>query len=252
MNVNSSLFFRNRIDHHQKELFSLIELLVMTSMIFLLASLMSTSLVKFHGQANAILCLNNLKKMIYITDEYISNHDNTLATVYVKGPVTNKWEHYGLRLYEDGLLDMNDLKSYSCPTTSWDQQDSLDYLNKKTYSINMFGLSRNKIGNCVSKKDAGTIDEERFLHLNQAPSPNDFLLYIDGKRSGKNSNFPQLYIKTLSGGSSWAASPWTVHDEDAAVTAAFLDGHVSLEFITDLQDKVHNKLEFVFAPQEQW
>ena len=76
-----------------KKAFSLVELLVVISMIALLMAILAPSVVGARRQANRIYCLNNLRQLALAAGNYAQNNNDYY-------PIAQYWQSDGSTTYE--------------------------------------------------------------------------------------------------------------------------------------------------------
>lgn len=111
----------------KKKYFSLIELLVVISIISILASLLAPSLTNAMDSAKRISCSNNLKQNIFAVHMYISDSYDYLFT-----PMLNAGDHNGVSVYDVIVWDYMSRPSEppKCPNLA-----SFTYRDASTQSI---------------------------------------------------------------------------------------------------------------------
>lgn len=224
-------------------------MLVVIAIIGILASMLAPALRKALEQASGISCINNLKQTMTQTAQYLNEFNNKLATSDATGPVTNGYELYGLRFYETGYLTENNSTSFFCPSANPDTSNFLTFINLYTYSSNYAGYYKG--GRSVAIKYYDT-SEDKMLLASQVKSPSSYVLFLDGKASEGDFNRSRFYPLTLTSSRSWAATPWTIHNENQGTNTAFLDGHAENASNSDILDLVHPQMEFIYNPDASW
>lgn len=233
-----------------KKRFTLIEMLVVIAIIGILASMLMPSLSKALDQAKSVSCINNFRQTITTVHTYFSDFNNRLAIVDTVGPVLNRYEHYGVRLYQAGLLDQSNIDTFHCPTTDKPSGVTLpEEASLYIYTVNYMGYHNQKYKVGISSWRG---PEDLMLSATSVNSPGSYTLFLDGKSSLGNYNGAKIYKNAVSTGQSWAAAPWTIHNEDSTVNTAFLDGHAEAYSCADMMQTVLKDLDFVYDPAATW
>lgn len=178
--------FRSTAKSHKK--FTLIELVVIVTMIAVTGTLLSALDSNTHTQAKQITCLDHLKKIGNITQRYFDRYDERLVaydTVVWKGK--GQW---GYRLIDSGLITdiKTKWKQYVCPQSDYTNvpKKNLDYcFTNWGYGINSGWI----VENGVLYNDRDTISpylegyksskQSGAIVRNHAEQPGNVILFAD-------------------------------------------------------------------------
>ena len=152
--------------------FTMIELLVVISIIGILTTILLPSLQKARKAAIAKVCLSNLKQVGLAAYSYsIDNRDLFVARIDLPG-INNYDNWWANVMYENNYLPINKAVM-TCPSlpvqNDWETND---------FKSRAYGIARDKGG---SKRDAYIIDSDRNMYVNSplVESPSEFFYYAD-------------------------------------------------------------------------
>jgi prepilin-type N-terminal cleavage/methylation domain-containing protein/prepilin-type processing-associated H-X9-DG protein len=222
--------------------FTLLELLVVTAVIGILAGLLLPALSQARGKGDAIVCLNNHRQLVLACHLYATDHEDafphnlgaaeTRQTV-ASGDFLNwannvmSWEldsdntnvslvvDRGLGRYLPGGAGM-----FRCPSDRVlsDIQEAAGW-SARTRSISMNAM----VGNAGSFSQSGSNTNnpyyKQFFKLTQVPTPSDIFVFIDEHPDSINDGY---FLNRWRSGE-WNDLPASYHD--GAANMAFADGH---------------------------
>lgn len=202
----------------QIHFFSLIELLIVISIIAILAALLLPALNKARASANAVLCTNNLKQLGFQFAMYASSFDEYIT---VKGS-DNCWLR---NLYQwtesEAEKEAKKLKIKSCAMVKgYDGTTNFRFL---TYGIKTTNFSDESkwektyaSGNCYVTLEDG----QKFMLLKRVTVPSKYFFLGDSIR--QNTMSIAYYMP------SWGGDPtklYLIHNK--RVNLLYVDGHVA-------------------------
>lgn len=212
---------QRRIKRSINSFFSLIELLVVISIIAILSSLLLPALKQAKGKSSELACKNNLKQFGLANQMYINDNDGTIPF-----STTDKklWD-YQLMPYLNYTQDVQQAKlinSYSvfhCPSATIKATTTTPLYMCKGYAYNLYMAATtstyriaskfNKPGNTLTMLDAskaGNYPQEGYTFSNFGNTPN-FTDYLN-------------------------CSAYTALRHSQKVNVLFLDGHAALNDVS--------------------
>lgn len=227
--------------------FTLVELLVVTAIIGILASLVLSSVAQTRAKATAMTCFNNVRQLglawlMYANEQrdrlpYNLGGDAQRKTVaprnslnWVNGVMT--WELDSDNTNQNLILDAslvsylhNNVKLYKCPSdqalsdiqrqAGWDER-------VRSYAMNAM------VGNAgdlsLSGTNANNPHYKQFFSLADIPSPSSIFVFLDEHPDSINDGY--FLVKAAYGSAEWVDLPGSYHN--GGTSLSFADGHVEL------------------------
>lgn len=234
--------------------FTLVEMLVVTAVIGILAALVLPALTRARARADAIACLNNTRQLGLAVLLYVDDHDGSLPynmVLYGTGQRSNlNWANNVMTrdLSSDntnvdtltqaslGAYLSHNTAVYHCPA---DQSMSAMQLaagwNHRIRSYSMNGMIGNPGEPSVTGGNASNPTYRQFLKLAQIPRPSEIIVFLDeqpdsikdGCFLNTDSSGANSLLDVLDDGSggelAWQDLPASYHNRNAAFSQA--DGH---------------------------
>jgi len=247
-----------------KRSFTLIELLVVIAIIAILAAMLLPGLKRARDFAKGTACLNNMRQCYVPLQLYAADFNGKIITVLATGvSSTGGWPTWSSHLYDTGYLKDN-YKGTICSEAEFSQSElanKQNIINNLSQAINYNGLYKGATS--VSQFDSfnwgGTSSvENKGIYLDKIAAPTEYVLFLDGKKSGKKQNYPKVWYSTITNGYSWSSTPWTIHRANTAANTIYADGHggmVGCQKIKANLDSATNasyRMEFVYEPYASW
>lgn len=229
--------------------FTLIELLVVLSMIAMLLGFLLPALNNVKNVTYKLVCLNNMNESYKKISLYTINNSSKIPLVNAQ--TGGIWGSWGTTLYDEGLADSSAENLY-CPMTEPPEPTASDEefrVRQYIYSVNYSSLFKG-VQNHASYT-WGTHSQNIGLDFLKIEDPTEYVILIDGKRTGNPLGLSKFW-RTGTSGSHWSARPWTIHSDDDSTHTAFADGHVAPTHILELRDNIHTSIYPVFDPYESW
>jgi prepilin-type N-terminal cleavage/methylation domain-containing protein/prepilin-type processing-associated H-X9-DG protein len=223
--------------------FTLIELLIVVSIIIILAGMLSPALAKAKGKAHRTVCVSQFKQLSLCWAMYSQDNNGRLVTTYsfdqAGGLNTNIWvrgsmdDNPAYGSVDVGKLDSTNLNGivqgklfpynqstaiYRCPA---DRSTTKGVSRVRSYSINGWMGGRPLAG-----------EDEFRLFLNEgdivAPGPSQAFVFIDEHEKSINDGW---FALDMAGGRGLIDVPASRHDN--AFSLSFADGHVEVWRVKD-------------------
>ncbi len=235
-----------------RSLFTLIELLVVIAIIAILAALLLPSLKRAKDMAKGTACLNNLKQSYISIQMYSYDFKGRLITV--DADAAPSWGSWASVLYKAAYMK-GVPKAVMCSEaelTAAETNDVLGTMSNYCYPSNYSGLYKNAQYWQGTFYNWNSNSYNIGLLLEKLPTPGEFVLLMDGKRSGRKGNMCKFTYSVVTANKNWAATPWTIHRKDTATNVLYVDGHVVPQTIRKLKEEVYASLDFVYEPYASW
>ena len=217
-------FVYNGINYRKGTLFTLVELLVVISIILILISILLPSLNKARESGESAVCRSNAKQILLGYLSYTADYNDyylPLAAIDEYSSWSRRWGH---RLYFQGYVPQ--VKTFLCPT-SLPRMNASSRTNLLSGNPNIDRFSWQHIGyalNCREFGAGGSSDAvvSGFLKTSQVKSPSRFLIFTESTQSFTNLTPFNAVLNHYSDDKS-LVSP--IHHSRQATTA-YADGHV--------------------------
>ena len=229
--------------------FTLIELLVVIAIIAILASLLLPSLKLARDSAKGASCLGNLRQCYVPAQMYSGDFGGQLITINGEdgSGTLGSWSSM---LYNSGYLT-GSWKGVMCSEAELTASE----LGSIPYAIRRYSFSSNYCGYGFGSNVMFTWNSNSNnvgMYTERIKAPSSSVLLLDGKRSGEKGNGDRFFRSVISGGCSWAATPWTIHRMNVGSNSLYADGHGCLQTEFILNSQVGVSLDFVFDPLTSW
>ena len=238
--------------------FTLIELLIIITIIAILMTLLLPALNSARKTAKKISCLSNMKQC----GVYIAVYSGNFKDQFILSDASNGYGTWGTSLWRANLVD-TESPVVRCPEVVKPQPKSADAttitqlnITRNCYSANYHAYYNNRsywTRYTTNAWGSGTSDEKnnnRCLLFSRLPAASTFVLLLDGKRSGVAENHPKFAPNTNIG--TWAGKPWTVHQKERGVNTLYADGHAVFNSMHQLRKDSIEDLISVYFAEERW
>ncbi len=241
--------------------FTLVELLVVVAIIAIIAALLLPGLKTAKDFAKGIACASSMRQNYIPLQIYAGDFNGRIIMGLSSTSSTGSWPTWSSHLSDTGYSNIG-YKGLVCSEAEFspgELSNPQEIVNNESFSINYAGLYKGTAFVGVFKSFAwgGSTNlwENRGLFLDKLSKPCEYIVLLDGKKSGKRQNKPKFYYATISGGQTWAGTPWTIHRRDTAVNVIYGDGHggpVTCGKVRASCDSSAIKLDFVYDPSVSW
>lgn len=158
--------------------FTLIELLIVVSVIAVLAALLLPALNAARAKARAASCVNNLKQLGTVMIMYSTESGGLIPTEGGNG--TQSWPGYQNLLYEAGYLE-NGARFLSCPSEASPTKAQLNFRDwNQSY---FYGIIGDRGNTNEYLQHLLNSNSQFFILLNKIKSPTRYLLCSDTEHS---------------------------------------------------------------------
>lgn len=215
--------------------FTVIELLVVISVIALLVGILLPVLGAARESGRASVCLSGLRQMLIAASAYATEEDGALPLAYDYDDPTRplEWDYekdFGLSQIKPGLLwrGQSDSRVQQCPSFDGSATSPLDPYTGYNYNTSYLGGFRNGPG----------VDPVPSARIESAVDPVTTAVFGDGQWSGGANKFMRAPLAMLgqpgaphdTGFSGrWAGTQGFRHHGDTTTQAGWLDGHASAQ-----------------------
>lgn len=178
--------------------FTIIELLVVITIMIILLSILLPALTELKKSVKKIDCLNNLKQMGIVMESYVSDYNGYIPPCWVKNPATLAWGRL--------LKDLGYIQNYSilqCKSAP-----------ERVLTTSAYGLT-NYAYNNYAGWDWDTDPVRALVKMSQIKMPSKDALIIDGECT----TYPEFYCNTN------GSISWLDYRHQNGANALFLDGH---------------------------
>ena len=222
--------------------FTIIELLVVISIISMLIAILIPALGTSKNQAKMILCKNNLRQLVLANQNYSDDHHGYCAPGAMDIDSDNLHRWYGIRPDKDAAFDpskgplANYLQSceLSCPQKTRYKDLSPSQGNYE-YGNRGYGYNLVYVGSRIWESGYESPDCEQSTKLSEIDRPNETLFFadtamvkrIDGKAALVRYAFaePRFFVLDRQPNSAWSPAP-SIHFRHRKKTCiAWADGH---------------------------
>ena len=139
-------------------------------------------------------------------------------------------------------MEIKSSPEYACPKA--DTSDLEGTATYHSYGVNA-RLTTENTDNPNNSWQQGDINGtfHEWLTPSSVPEPVDTMLLMD-TRSGLSEHVSKQksYIKNMT--AEWIARVWTIHNPSKSATAIFVDGHASVESVTNFRLKMGTNIDF--------
>ena len=219
----------------RKKAFTLVELLVVISIIALLLAILMPTLQKARMQAQSVVCKSNMKQLGLVLEFYKISNKNYLLPTY-ESPSPGNFIYWTDRLTKNNYINFNDRNVFFCPSLTprnWKEAETKIGLTWDNIGCT-FGL-RQWSDPKASQRDAADLTVPHKVDIIKSPS--SFFLLADSiwildNFPGYNEattryhyNRTQCYAISLGAGSGIYSRFHVRHNK--AANTLFADGHIA-------------------------
>lgn len=191
--------------------FTLVELLLVISVIAILTSMLLPALNKARDKARAIQCTSNVKQSATGMTMYANDYKNLVQIYLYTGSVEYRWNR---RLYESKYITNRNI--FVCPTAEPRKYTSDSY----TYGAIMSIPAKDKI----ELTSTGANPRWTFLRLGNLKKPSNYIILGDNSYSSTTSNADKFLWQYSS---MYFSGDFIIHlRHQNQANIAFADGHV--------------------------
>ena len=233
--------------------FTLLELLIVISIIGILASFLLPSLSKARAKAVDVVCKSNLKQNFIATELYTSsNNGNMIVLSRAAQNDWSNWKGWAFHLAESGLLEISDQPVYLCPKAKNSWTEPVLPWHKEfvavalSYGINWRGTFQNQdfVDGAWSQGSSNNGFSE-YLMTAKFSTPDEVMYIIDTKYGVPDYQNQKSMI--MNNNASWNGRVWTIHNPTKRANTLFVDGHVNSQSISFFQTQFGNNLAFAHS-----
>lgn len=235
-----------------KKGFTLVELLVVISIIALLLSVLMPSLQRAREQGKAVVCRNNVRQLVIANTGYAAENNSCLVLGAPDIYTTNLIRWHGIRTDKDSQFDSTKSPLYSyladgkvkvCPhRVNFKKGDPWDYNFED--GCGGYGYNNAYLGSKTAQSFSSAIKAVN-VKITEVAQPTQTLMFADCAMAKADKGSP-YYIEysfaepPLNGwGYSWPSIHFR-HLKKANV--AWVDGHTSSEAMTDFNIVIYDRL----------
>jgi prepilin-type N-terminal cleavage/methylation domain-containing protein/prepilin-type processing-associated H-X9-DG protein len=261
----SSQKYRPELETWPPSGFTLVELLVVISVVAVLAALLLPALAKAGGQDQAIQCLNNCNKLVKAWTMYAADNNDACAnnfgvaeTDYVEdenNPTVNTWcldvmdwatdpQNTNTTLLQEGQLGpyiATSIGAFKCPADNYlsSAQIAAGFKARvRSYSMNCFLGYFSPCADCVNGAPGSGMDTTffgrdwanpswpQYLTLGSIPLPSQIFVFLDEHPNTINDGYFDTGQYPPDVNLQWGDMPGSYHN--GAGSFAFSDGHAEI------------------------
>ena len=190
--------------------FTLIELMIVITIILVLAAILTPAVMTVRSRARKLHCITNLRQIGFAIHAYVEDHSDTLPPCFGTGsPISNRWPFALIGYGFQG-------KQIFCPADPFfnarSRIDSLEDTENHSYIMNSF--------DDVNPAAAGGFMVGQTLCISAIPSPSQVIMTGEKKTTASD------YYMSISAPNEIERTVEQKRHDDQGSNHLFVDGHV--------------------------